>query len=850
MAFVGKEMMSIPTRIVSRIMLLFMGGVILTAGSVGTAAAADVETRHIKGYVRDSESGEALPNANILLKGTRFGAATNVDGFFVIVNVPVGTCSLLVRYIGYEPLELEVNNNPGGPEVVAAEMRQTSLEHEAIEVKAEAEMIEIPEEVSKITLSPRQLFSLPSIGEVDVFRSLQLMPGISGANEGSSGLYVRGGTPDQNLVLLDGMTIYHVDHFFGFFSAFNADAIKDIQVYKGGFPAVYGGRTSSVVDLTGKTGNARKPSFGMGANLLSGNAVLEAPLFGKGSFLLSTRRSYTDFVRSSLYNNIYGLMTGDEETPQVGGGVRGGVGGRRGFGGQSTVFSGTTVPDFYFYDINSKLTLNPTEKDIVSISLYRGKDNLDNSQDFSSSGTYFRFPGSEDADTDASMQISNITEWGNAGLSAKWSRQWLDRFYYHILIASSSYFSNYDRNSTFENRNAPTDSASVVRGFANASEEANEVKDLTFRFDNELQVSKSHQVKAGLWLTQFDSRYVSTFNDTTSILNLKSRSLQTSLYLQDRWQPWAPVELILGARFTNFERTNTNYIEPRASFRWYLTDKLKLKGAWGWYNQFVNRITNENVLEGSRDFWILADEEIAPGFAEHRIVGASYETDRYLFDIEAYYKDMDNLVEFSRRFNAGATYNNRFFIGSGYSKGIEFLLQKKYGRLTGWIGYTLGKVEHTFPDIDDGNPFPAAHDRTHEVNAVGKYSWGGWSVAATWVYATGRAYTAPESQYFANLLDGSTISYIHVSDKNSHRLPDYHRLDLSLSRRFTFKNTNLLNPGSVWDGSNLDVGVSIFNVYNRHNVWYREYNLDVQPVAITDAVLLGFTPTIYAKINF
>jgi len=253
----------------------------------------------IKGYVKDAKSGEALPFANIVLKGTNRGTTTNTDGYFVLVNVPVGICSLQVHYIGYESQMVSFENTPKGLPPIVIKMQPKVIEVEGVTVTAEAEMLDASsKQISQITFSPRQLSSLPSIGEVDVFRTMQLLPGISGANEGESGLYIRGGTPDQNLVLFDGMTIYHVDHFFGFFSAFNADAIKDIQLYKGGFPAEYGGRISSVVYLTGKTGDKNKRQLGYGANLLSAHVFFETPLWDKGTFLIAGRRSYTDFIRS------------------------------------------------------------------------------------------------------------------------------------------------------------------------------------------------------------------------------------------------------------------------------------------------------------------------------------------------------------------------------------------------------------------------------------------------------------------------------------------------------------------------------------------------------------------------
>jgi len=348
-----------------------------------TTAQEQERTGNIRGFVHDAESGEALPFANVLIKGTTIGAMTATNGYFVIVNAPTRVCSLQVTYIGYADWETVVDNRLRDHELLQVRMKPKVLEFEGVTVTAyREEILQTNEEVSQVVLVPSQLTTLPNIGEVDIFRSLQLLPGISGANDGSSGLFIRGGTPDQNLVLFDGMTIYHVDHFFGFFSAFNADAVKNVQVWKGGFPAKYGGRLSSVVNLTGKTGDRNRMQFGLGANLLSAHTSFEYPLSDRITFLVTARRSYADFIGSSLYNRIYDTLTGADSGGSTGGPVQGGRGGRQGGSGGQDIFSGEFRPDFYFYDLNSKLTWHPGERDILGVSFYNGADHLDKSQDF------------------------------------------------------------------------------------------------------------------------------------------------------------------------------------------------------------------------------------------------------------------------------------------------------------------------------------------------------------------------------------------------------------------------------------------------------------------------------------
>ena len=287
---------------------------LVVMGTIGLSQPK--EKMNINGYVLDKESGEAMPYANVLVKNSPWGTTTNSDGYFALDGIPKGKISLMVTYIGYETktetlTALQIEDGP-----FTIHISPRVLQGEAVEVIGESYEIFQPSEVpGQMTISTRDIQTLPSIGEVDIFNSLKLLPGISGVGDGKSGIYVRGGTPDQNLVILDGMTVYHVDHFFGMFSAFNADAVKDVQVYKGGFPAKYGGRLSSVLELTGKRGGIER-GFSFGGNLLSGNMSYQTPLFDRlGSWIITARRSYTDILKSGTYGNIYEFITGDEANP-------------------------------------------------------------------------------------------------------------------------------------------------------------------------------------------------------------------------------------------------------------------------------------------------------------------------------------------------------------------------------------------------------------------------------------------------------------------------------------------------------------------------------------------------------
>lgn len=777
----------------------------------------------LKGAVVDRKNGETLPHASVVIKGTQTGALTNGDGYFSIFNVPSDTVTLMVKYLGYKTAFFQITPDTDVNKMQLA-IQVLDVELDEVLIVAEEERMMKSKGISHIAISPAQVSTLPSLGEKDIFRSLQLLPGISGTNETSSGLYVRGGTPDQNLILYDGFTVYHVDHFFGFFSAFNAEAVKDVQLYKGGFEAQYGGRISSVVELTGKSGNKKEFDMGVGLSALSANLRLEAPIGDKLTFFVAGRRSYTDIIQSGLYANLYDLVspTADTETqmqPQGG----------RGPGGQQFT---QTVPSFYFYDLNAKVTYTPTERDVVAVSFYNGQDNLDNSFDGS---TNFGRPGATTTNNTFTNETVDLTAWGNWGLSGKWARQWNDRFYTNSVLAYSNYYSNRDRT-----QQTSITQDTVAREINQGLVEDNDVKDITLRIDNTYQISGSNQIEFGGQITYNDISYSYLVNDTVNVIDRANQGTQYAAYLQDSWTLGTKLNVNLGVRGTYYDVTNKFYVEPRASFSFQATERIQLKGAWGKYNQFTNRVVREDVLQGSRDFWLLSDGATIPiSSATHYIAGIAYETPNFLVDVEAYYKDLNGLSEFSQRISQNrrdVTISELFYEGTGTAKGLEFLVQKKLGDYTGWISYTLSKVLYDFEAFGE-DPFPALHDQTHEFKVVNSLKVGKWTFGATWVYSTGKPFTAPVGGYALELLDGSFSDYVHVGDKNSFRLPDYHRMDLSATLDFRLGN------------GKASAGLSIFNVYSRNNIWYKEFDIVDGELITTDVQLLGITPNLFLNFN-
>ena len=770
--------------------------------------------RTISGVIKGEDDQERLPFADIIIKGTNKGTATNVDGYFTLINVPDTAFTLQVLYVGFLPSEIDIEAGEADIKNLEIQLKSGVDLNEIVVSGKSFKVMNASEGVSVVQISPAQLKLLPNVGEVDIFRSLQLLPGVSGSNESSSGLYVRGGTPDQNLVLLDGMTVYNVDHFFGFFSAFNADAVKDVKLYKGAFPAKYGGRLSSVVDLTGKTGDPNKLHGSAALNLLNARVGVQIPILKKGSFSINGRRSYTDLIRSQLYTNLFSVFTQSDTPPDIAG-----------------LEVNTIEPDFYFFDLNTKLSFTPTEKDVVAFSYYTGADHLVELNDIT-------IERGENPTILINLDVDENSDWGNKGFSGKWSRQWGAKWYSNFLVASSNYFSEYKRDLDILVTLVEQDTVIIDRNQLNF--EDNDVNDLTFRLDNELQVSENHKLEFGALGTIAEVDYEFVRDDTTTILDISQKSKYYAAYISDDWKPFSNLSINAGLRATYYDVSDEMYWAPRFSFQYNITDKIKIKGAYGKHYQFVNRIVNENVTEGSRDFWLLADNDLVKvSHADHYVVGAGYENDNFVFDVEAYRKNLFNLSEFSLRFQRDdIDLGQLFFLGTGYAEGVEFLVQKKRGAYTSWVTYTLAKVRNTFPGINNDFEFSALHDQRHEFKTVHSYEIDNWRLAATFVFASGKPFTEPAGQYSIELLDGTTNNYISVGAKNASRLPAYHRLDVSV---------HYLHKVGRFD---MDFGLSVFNFYDRRNIWYREYDFTEKPPIISEVRYLGLTPNFSADIRF
>ena len=770
----------------------------------------------LTGIVRDQATNEALPFAAVQVKGTILGTSTNADGYFTLLKVPSDTSTLIVQYVGYQKTPVFLTpQNPKKNLVIEIKPQSQTLKEVKVTAYKDDVVFVRKAEVSTIKLSPMKIEQLPSIGEKDIMRSFQLMPGISASNESSSGLYVRGGTPDQNLVLYDGFTVYHVDHLYGFFSAFNSNALKDIQLFKGGFESRFGGRISSVTEITSKEGNQKQVNFGVDISMLSVNVFAEIPIGKKFSSFIAFRRSYQGTIYNMIFKKFNKSKT--EAAPDVGTGP-----GRK--------FSQSDEITSYFYDLNGRFTFRPGKKDIISLSIFNGTDKLDNS--FSSD-----IPSFGQFNANFSMNSVDLTKYGNIGSSLKWSRKWNSKLYGNTILSYSNYYNQRDRSSERTLINPDDEATTNMNGIF----EDNDLKDYSIKSDYQVEATNTTQIQFGAFATYYDIKYSYAQSDTASILNRNGAAVLGGIYLQSKIKLLKDkLQILPGLRANYFETTGKLYFEPRLSASYNLTDRLIIKGSTGLFYQFANRVTREDIMSGNKEFWILSDGNSVPiSSAVHFIAGISYESEGYTFSAEGYYKKIHNLTEYSLRINAspmGVDYNENFFNGYGYSRGIEFLAQKNSGNLNGWISYTIGEAKNHFDEYSD-KYFPANQDVTHELKLVGIYKYKRWDFSANWIYATGRPYTAPSGAYTITLLDGTTQDFFTVTSKNSIRLPDYHRLDISASYRLLMGRRSDKRRREL--GS---VSVSLFNVYNHRNIWYKQFAIAEGEIIETNINYLGITP--------
>ena len=778
----------------------------------------------VTGIIVDDETGETLPQAIINIKGTNIATTTNNDGHFSLLNVPSDTCSFIIQYLGYVSQTIRVKETD--KQLVVRLKSDTKILDEVVVLDEYNQAIHIDEKASAAVFNPKSLASLPSLGEQDISRTLQLIPGVTATDESSSGMIIRGSHSSYNLTMLDGMTIYQQDHFFGAFSIINADIIKDVRVHKGLFDAQYGGRVSGVVDITTKNGNALKPAFNVKFNPINTKATVEIPLGKKWSLFAGARRSFTDVVKTDLYKSLFDIAQKSNDQIEI---FR-----------FANPLEGLSSPKYFFYDANAKLSYQPSDRDIVSLSLYVSRDNMRLSNSY----------GIDDGVDNFSIKSSEETRWGNNGISLRWGRQWNDRYYSNVRISDSKFFRKY-------RYYQEVDFDTVTTGYTFAFR--NSITDLTYAADNEWLVRDNTTITWGVsgayqqTGVRLHDRYIyigvppDDIPDNTPDTDVtrKDESWQHALYGSAEFRGIDRLTLTPGVRIVYyFNNTDQVFFEPRFSASYKINDQLNLKAGYGRNHQFISQLfyysPTGSVSGLNENFWMLSDGDEYPVIeSDHVSGGATLKQREYLFDAEVFYKISKGVI-IDEDINSGQT----------NMLGLDFMIQKTSGIHKGWIAYSVGRAQQQHEEIEGGRSMPTWQDQRHELKIVDMLMLGNWNLSSTLVYGSGKPYPKYTVSFNRDEM-GVIESYdLQLDYSNRSRLPAYFRIDLAASYFIPFKKKS----------GQMMIGLSVHNVTNHKNVKARRVNTEKLDEAIfsdtevaptySDIVLLGFCPTVSIGISF
>lgn len=775
----------------------------------------------INGTVTDSKSGESILSANIYDKNTYQGTTTNNYGFYVL-NLQKGKVLLTCSYVGYSDFQLELNVNNDTTINISLE-QNLAIEEVVVSNISPRKTVESTQ-MSQIELKVMDIKSAPALlGEVDILKTLQTLPGVQGGTEGSSGFYVRGGAPDQNLILLDGVPVYNASHLFGFFSVFNADAIKNVTLIKGGFPARYGGRISSVVDIRMKEGDMKEFHGEGSIGLISSKLTLEGPIKkDTTSFLISGRRTYYDLITYPFqyhYNNKY-----DD--------------------------GGTTLFGAYFYDVNAKINHKLSDKDRLFLSTYIGKDRFYIKEEYSQENDSYSY---------SSKDYSGIL-WGNITAAARWNHRFSGKLFSNLTVLFSDYtFTTYSQNESysFDSINEYSSSTDL--------EYYSRIRNYGLKYEFDYPLSSKHYLRFGFSNTFYhfspgvgvfsDSFSESGFDTDTSVGTKNIPGNETFIYFEDEYTISDRLKTNLGVHVSSFQLRDKTYFspEPRISVRYLLTDNLSLKASYVWMSQYINLLTNSTIGLPT-DLWIPSTGKLLPQKSWQSALGLAYNLNNtYQFTVEAYYKKMNNMVEFAEGygfFNLGINDLDEITTqGSGYSYGAEFMLQKSEGKLRGWLSYTLSWSNRKFAEISYGQEFPFKYDRRHSVAIVTNYDLKqNINIGLGWTYYTGNAFSFADQEaisvkeiytqlYTDNSYQTDIDTYDYIENRNNYRMPAYHRLDVGINFKKKLKRTT-----RTWS-------FGAYNAYNRKNA-FSLYERTEYDESISEEIMVMYQLTLFTIIPY
>jgi hypothetical protein len=754
----------------------------------------------LSGYVKDKANGEALIGATVYLPDLKIGVSTNTYGFYS-VSVPEGSYKVTFSSIGYQAQSPLLDLTRSKQLNVMLEEDSKQLEEVVVSGEKKNRNVESLQ-MSIEKMQVKMVKKLPSfMGEVDIIKSITLLPGIQNGGEGSSGLYVRGGGPDENLMLLDEAPVYNASHLLGFFSVFNSDAIKDVQVFKGGIPAEYGGKASSVIDIRMKDGNSQKLGISGGIGNISSRLTVEGPIVkDKWSFIVSGRRTYADYV---------GKLIGIEELKDN---------------------------QLYFYDLNLKTNVEVNSKNRIYFSAYTGDD-------------YFK------------AGESIYMRWGNLTSTARWNHLFSDKLFSNTSLIFSRY--NY-------NLGVPSNDAGQF-------DWTSQITDYNFKEDVSWYLNSQNKLTMGLNLIYHhfepgavDANEGSYFTDL-SLTNYNA--IDNSLYVSNEQTIGPKLSLRYGLRYSWFQQIGKGKVreyknpdqpndkevtgvkeygsgelipppyhnlEPRLAIKYMLDPESSIKASYNRMAQNLHLISNTNSPT-PLDIWLPSNKYIKPLIANQVGLGyfRNFSDNMFETSAEVYYKKMKNVIDYidGAELFLKEDLETELLMGSGYAYGLELYAKKQQGRLTGWLSYTLSKSMREIPGINNGNPYPSSYDRTHNVSVVASYELTKyWNLSSTWIFATGNPTSYPIAKYD---IQGNTLYY--YADRNSNRIPDYHRLDVSMNYDFK-KNDRRRYKQSL--------NFSIYNVYARRNAYSVTFRQNEENPHISEAVRMSIIGSMIPAITY
>lgn len=810
------------------------------AASADDVIAEEGPSGEVAGIVVSSD-GRPVMAARIRIGETSLTASTDSAGRYLFGKLRPGlNIQLQASAAGFEPTSRDVVVPSGGRVgadfslAAAARSEPSAAELPALDISADG---------GRFVARSEQVAAIPSVARKDIFRALQFLPGVMGSPGIRDNLSVRGGTPDQTLVTLDGLTLYQIPDVFGTFNSVDMDAVQSGVFSRDPFDAAAGGRLGGSLRLSSPSNATGKATGFVDVSMLGVGAFVSVPLSDRGSLLIATRQS----PPTSLYNDAL-----DAFATQSGVSVRDRI--PRFSGGTFQTAPSTSL----FRDANSRLDLKVSSRDRLSLSLYGGRDDVNHSHDLAvptATGPLDAVTGPPLLPSDAVVQVSDVDNGTTRGLTGAWTRQWSTSASTAISIGRSEYSRSTDRAWLLTSPSTGQDySFEAARGGSAASSDSNHVKDTTLHVDNSLGFGFAHSLSVGGEVSSFDIDYAfqtegfqtgssgAFASRLTGLLTQTGSGRLIAAYAQDAWRPSARLTLSPGVRVAHYDLASSSFFEPRIRASYELTPIIRLKAGWSIDHQVVNQITREDRTHGDGVFWALADgASVLVPRAQQVVAGGSINVQGLLFDLEGYYKALDDLTMFAPRLypgiapNAGSTV---FFHGSGRAKGLEALLQKKSDANTFLVTYTLSRVENTYPALEAG-PFPASNDQTSEFKVTDTVRIGAkWSVTEAWVFGSGRPYTPANGVGTVWFPNGATVTQITFDAKNSARLPEYHRLDVSTERDFQVR------------GMRMALGATLFNVYNRRNTWLYDYDTPGGSPTTNEVTLMGRAVNAFVRVGF